>query len=115
MGIFSRKNKIENEYNDTFQKINRDNDKKAIERTVFKEVETDKNVLELVDQLKEHCPVVVNFSQMNYENANKNLAFLSGATYALNGEIVKLKEQVYLFAQKEDFMDGSLQQFISDL
>ncbi len=86
---------------------------KASKRIVFMEmVDDDKKAAELVEELIDDNPIVVNFSDLDQMPYNKMLAFLSGATYALDGEIVQLKEDVYLFAKKEEFLDGSLKEFI---
>lgn len=86
---------------------------KASKRIVFMEmIDDDKKAAELVEELIDDNPIVVNFSDLDQMPYNKMLAFLSGATYALDGEIVQLKEDVYLFAKKEEFLDGSLKEFI---
>ncbi len=86
---------------------------KASKRIVFnKIVDDDKKAAELVEELIDGNPIVINFCELDELPYNKMLAFLSGATYALDGEIVQLKEDVYLFAKKEEFLDGSLKEFI---
>lgn len=115
MGLFNKKNKIQDEYDETFNKMNRDEQTKAAERIVFMEPKNNNDLFKLCDDLKNHKPIVVNFGEMDYETANRALAFLSGAVYTLGGRYEKLNDQIYLFAQKEEFLDGSLREFINSL
>ena len=86
---------------------------RASKRLVFEKLEdNDKRAAELVEELIDNNPIVVNFAELDPMAYNKMLAFLSGASYALDGETVKIKEDIYLFAKKEEFLDGSLREFI---
>ena len=85
----------------------------ASKRIVFEKLQDDdKRAAELVEELIDNNPVVVNFTELDPMAYNKMLAFLSGASYALDGETVKIKEDIYLFAKKEEFLEGSLRDFI---
>ena len=85
----------------------------AAKRIIFEKLQdNDKRAAELVEELIDNNPIVVNFSDLDPMAYNKMLAFLSGASYALDGETVKIKEDIYLFAKKEEFLDGSLKDFI---
>lgn len=52
----------------------------------------------LVDSLKERKPVIINLESLDQEVARKIFDFLSGATYALNGNIQKIANNIFVFA-----------------
>lgn len=52
----------------------------------------------LVDGLKNSKPVIVNLEQLDTETARKIYDFLGGATYALNGTVKKVANNIYVFA-----------------
>ncbi|MBQ6817763.1 MAG: cell division protein SepF, partial [Bacilli bacterium] len=45
---------------------------------------------------------------------NEMLAFISGVVYATGGRIEKIEAKSFLFARKEEYLDGSLDQYIED-
>lgn len=90
--------------------------KKASDRIVFAEMEDDDELArDLVLKLKDNQPLIINFSNINELSTNKFIAFFSGATIALDGKIVFLKTNVYLFIKREDLIDGSVKELISSL
>jgi len=73
------------------------------------------------EQLMEMCDIILggkailaNFDQINSEEANYMLSFISGVVYATQGEIFKLDNKLFLFGRKEEFEDGSLHQYVED-
>lgn len=52
----------------------------------------------LVDSLKERKPVIINLEKNDSETARKIFDFLSGATYALNGNVQKVANNIFVFA-----------------
>lgn len=73
------------------------------------------------EQLMEMCDIILggkailaNFDQINSEEANFMLSFISGVVYATQGEIFKLDNKLFLFGRKEEFEDGSLHQYVED-
>ena len=52
----------------------------------------------LVDSLKAKKPVVINLENLETDVARKIFDFLSGATYALNGNVQKIANNIFLFA-----------------
>lgn len=52
----------------------------------------------LVDSLKQNKPVILNLAEIDSETARKIFDFLSGATYALNGNVQKVAENIFIFA-----------------
>lgn len=97
-------------------KENKENLKlKASKRIVFDMIsDNDEHAATLVDKLKEGYPLVINFSNLDSIALNKMLAFFCGASYALEGESIFLKDHIYLFARKVEFLDGSLKEFIEN-
>lgn len=113
---FFKKKKPQNEYNHAQTVMNEDTVVKASERIIFDEITADDaKTVKLVDKMMEHKPLVLNFAKVDVPTANKVLAFIAGATYALHGKTVKINEKVYLFALSEDFLDGSLDELIRSI
>ncbi len=52
----------------------------------------------LVDSLKGRRPVIINLEKIETESAKKIFDFLSGATYALNGNVQKVANNIFIFA-----------------
>ncbi len=52
----------------------------------------------LVDSLKAKRPVIINLERLETEVARKIFDFLSGATYALNGNVQKVANNIFVFA-----------------
>ena len=70
---------------------------------------------DIILDIKDGIPCVINFEGLGEEAGNKFLAFLEGAAVALEGKTIKINEYTYLFAKKEDFMDGSLRDWLNKL
>lgn len=52
----------------------------------------------LVDSLKSHKPIIINLERLGTDVARKIFDFLSGATYALNGNVQKIANNIFVFA-----------------
>lgn len=52
----------------------------------------------LVDNLKAKKPVIINLESLDFNVAKTIFDFLSGATYALNGNVQKVANNIFLFA-----------------
>ncbi len=52
----------------------------------------------LVDSLKARRPIIINLEKIETETAKKIFDFLSGATYALNGSIQRVSNNIFIFA-----------------
>ena len=52
----------------------------------------------LVDNLKAKKPVIINLEKVESDTARKIFDFLSGATYALNGNVQKVANNIFVFA-----------------
>jgi cell division inhibitor SepF len=51
----------------------------------------------LVDNLKRREPIIINLEKIETDTARKIFDFLSGATYALNGNIQKIANNIFVF------------------
>jgi len=51
----------------------------------------------LVDSLKSRKPVIINLEHIENDTARKIFDFLSGATYALNGNVQKIAQNISVF------------------
>ncbi|MDR3295392.1 MAG: cell division protein SepF [Clostridiales Family XIII bacterium] len=51
----------------------------------------------LVDSLKSRKPIIINLEKIETETAKKVFDFLSGATYALNGNMQKIANNIFVF------------------
>ena len=52
---------------------------------------------QLVDSLKNRMPVIINLENIENDTARKIFDFLSGATYALNGNVQKIAQNIFVF------------------
>ena len=52
----------------------------------------------LIDNLRANKPVIINLEKVETDLARKMFDFLSGATYALRGNIQRINQNIYLFA-----------------
>lgn len=52
----------------------------------------------LVDSLKGRRPVIINLEKLETEVARKIFDFMSGATYALSGNVQKVANNIFIFA-----------------
>ena len=52
---------------------------------------------------------------LDIDQANKAIAFFSGVVYAIEGEIVNVQEKVFMFASKDVYNDGSMEDFLKEI
>lgn len=52
----------------------------------------------LVDNLKARKPVIINLEKVETDLARKMFDFMSGATYALNGNVQRVTSNIFIFA-----------------
>ena len=52
----------------------------------------------LIDNLRANKPIIINLEKVETDLARKMFDFLTGATYALRGNIQKINQNIYLFA-----------------
>lgn len=111
MGLFSKKNKNHQ------KELNLESSVSTYDQIIFEKLESDddKYLTNLADQLFEGHPLILNFEPLDIDQANKVVAFFSGIVYAVKGEIVLIQEKVFMFANKDVYLDGSMDEFIKDI
>lgn len=62
----------------------------------------------LVDSLKARKPVIINLENLEQDIARKVFDFLSGATYALNGNVQKVANDIFVFAPENVDIAGNI-------
>jgi cell division inhibitor SepF len=62
----------------------------------------------IVDNLRNRKPVIVNLEAMDVELAKRTLNFLSGAVYALDGIIQKVSKGIFLLAPNNVDISGNI-------
>lgn len=79
----------------------------------FKMVVTDPDGFDecpkLVDSLKQKKPVILNLEKIDSETARKIFDFLSGATYALDGNVQKVADNIFVFAPENVDISASVE------
>lgn len=60
----------------------------------------------LVDSLKNRKPIIVNLEKLDVDLARKIFDFLGGATYALNGNVQKVANNIFIFAPENVDIDA---------
>jgi len=64
----------------------------------------------LVDSLKAKKPVIINLEKAESDTARKIFDFLSGATYALNGNVQKVANNIFIFAPENVDVHANIDQ-----
>jgi len=67
-------------------------------KVIVIEPKTFDDAQQVANNLREKKPVVINFEKTDAEDAKRIIDFISGTTYALNGEIKKVGHNVFLCA-----------------
>ncbi len=84
------------------------------EDLTFIKVNDNKDVYKYAEIIMHRMPIVLNFTDCLISEANEVLMFLTGVLYACDGEIVKIKDKIYLMAQKSDLLGPTLSRFINE-
>lgn len=77
-------------------------------KLVLLEPKTFEECPKLVDSLKSRKPVIINLEKLETETARKIFDFLSGATYALNGNVQKVANNIFIFAPENVDIAGGI-------
>lgn len=87
------------------------------DQIVFEKLSSDDDVYltGLADLLMKGQPLILNFETLDIDQANKSVAFFSGIVYALSGEIVNIQDKVFMFATKDVYDDGSMEDFLKEI
>ena len=80
-------------------------------KLVLIEPKTFEECPKLVNSLKSRKPVIINLERLETEVARKIFDFLSGAVYALNGNVQKVANNIFIFAPENvDIAGGTMQE-----
>ncbi|MEJ6950921.1 cell division protein SepF [Natronospora cellulosivora (SeqCode)] len=104
--------KVQEENYQEKELLNEDDEKRIIsiyKRQGFKIMvyspESFTEVQNIVDQLKESKPVIVNLQDIEKEKAKKLVDFISGAVYAIDGTVQKIYDLIFVFAPQNVEID----------
>ena len=108
-----RKNKIKRHVEEYEQEDVVFKKESSASRIIFGEVsDNDLENAKYVETLKLGHPLCLNFEKLEVAEANKILAFLVGATYALNGKTIEIGKKVYFFVLPNELEDGSVNNWL---
>ena len=103
MGLFGKKK--EEAYVDTTP---------AAKKMIMENIMDPNKAVGYADNLLKGIPLCLGFGELEIDEANKIIAFLSGVVYAVGGVAKQLNDNAFLFARKEEFIDGSLNEFLKN-
>jgi len=111
MGLFSVGKKKKN------NELITDEPELKSEQIIFDKLLTDDDIYltSLADKMMLGQPLILNFEPLDIDQANKVIAFFSGVVYAISGEIVNVQEKVFMFATKDVYEDGSMDDFLKEI
>lgn len=77
---------------------------------------SDEVLTKIGNEIKNGIPNIINFDLLEFDEANKAMAFLSGIVFAIDGEIFALKGgKNYMFADKHVYDDGTMHDLIREI
>lgn len=107
--LFPKDNEFEevedNSYDEPSHSKNKGN---ATSRMILAEPRAYSESQAIVDNLKKRNPVVVNLKRVTADQSKRIIDFLSGALYALGGDIQKLGTGIYLCTPKNVDVEGKM-------
>lgn len=77
-------------------------------RVVVLEPSSFEDAQNIADQLKAHRPVIVNLENTEKSLAKRIVDFISGTTYALNGNLQKVGNGIFLFVPNNVDISGEM-------
>ncbi len=63
----------------------------------------------ICDQLKQRRPVLVSVEELDKELSKRIIDFVSGTTYAIDGQVQRVSESIFLFAPNNVLIDADVQ------
>jgi cell division inhibitor SepF len=98
LGQVSKKNKVVNIHTTTQMKV------VIFEPNAYDEVQN------IVDNLKNRKPVIVNLESLEADVARRIFEFLNGAIYALDGSIQKVSSDIFILAPNNVEIAGNIKE-----
>ena len=71
-------------------------------------------VRDYVEHLKKH-PLIVRLNHLELDEARRIVDFMSGATYAIDGNMRKLADMIFFFAPQSVTIEGEIETTLFDL
>ncbi|MCR3921806.1 MAG: cell division protein SepF [Firmicutes bacterium] len=68
----------------------------------------------IVDHIKNKKPVLVNVEETEKSEAKRIIDFISGATYALDGNMQKVSQQIFVFAPAQVEVNADIRKELGD-
>jgi cell division inhibitor SepF len=69
---------------------------------------------QIVEHVKNRKPVLVNLEEAEKEESKRIIDFISGATYALDGNMQKVSQQIFVFAPAQVEVNAEIRKELSD-
>lgn len=69
----------------------------------------------ICNELKSKKPVIIDLQMMDKTDAQRMIDFLSGATYALNGEIKKISNHIFFIAPENFDISGDIKDDVTSV
>lgn len=77
-------------------------------RVMVLEPRTFEEVQQVADHLKERRPVIVSLESVDRDLSKRIIDFVSGTTYALDGNVQRIGESIFLFTPSNVSIEGDL-------
>lgn len=87
--------------------VSMNNDENKVNVTLIKPEDFNDSA-DVVNNLKNEKPVIINLESLDIDVARKIFDFCSGALYALNGKIFKISKNIFLLAPENVDISGNL-------
>lgn len=68
----------------------------------------------IVDHIKNRKPVLVNLEETETEAARRIIDFISGATYAVDGNMQKVSQQIFVFAPSQVEVNAEMRRELNE-
>ncbi|WP_040204884.1 cell division protein SepF [Neobacillus jeddahensis] len=98
----------------TVQKSSSSSNSSKSSKVILVEPRTYSESTEIADHLKNHRAVVVNLQRIDTEQGRQIVDFLSGAVYAIGGDIQKIGSSIFLCTPDNVEVSGNISDLIPD-
>lgn len=80
-------------------------------KLIVNEPSTFEDCSKIADNLKNRKPVIINLEKLETETAKRIFDFVSGATYALDGSVQKVANNIFVFAPDNVDISSNIEEF----
>ncbi|WP_342430526.1 cell division protein SepF [Neobacillus sp. FSL H8-0543] len=88
--------------------------KSSSSKVILVEAKSYAEAQDITDDLKNKRAVVVNLQRLSYEEGRQIVDFLSGAVYALGGDIQKIGSSIFLCTPDNVEISGNISELVQD-